>query len=108
MEAIFRLNTQAQMHARKRHDEYVVEAMITFQCVPLLVHELMVMKLWRERVLPKLETRLETEQRMQLMLYICVCFFINVFCTSLFFELILLTELLRDHLRLTAVDLPVS
>lgn len=49
-----RLNRQAHVSASEKSDEFVLEAMLTFQKMPVLVYDLILIEAWRERVLPDL------------------------------------------------------
>lgn len=49
-----KLNVQAALEADRGGEERVRDALIEAGKMPLLIHELLVMELWRTRVLPKL------------------------------------------------------
>mmetsp|Transcript_8990 Transcript_8990/g.33923 ORF Transcript_8990/g.33923 Transcript_8990/m.33923 type:complete len:382 (+) Transcript_8990:72-1217(+) len=53
-EALQRLNMQAHQSAKTNSDEFVVEALLTFEKVSLLVKELLVVEAWKEKALPHL------------------------------------------------------
>ncbi|CBJ28395.1 conserved unknown protein [Ectocarpus siliculosus] len=54
-----KLNLQAHQSAMARSDEYVLEALLTFDKLGVVVHELLAIEAWKEFVLPRL---LETER----------------------------------------------
>ncbi|CAM9495957.1 unnamed protein product [Ectocarpus sp. 4 AP-2014] len=54
-----KLNLQAHQSAMARSDEYVLEALVTFDKLGVVVHELLAIEAWKEFVLPRL---LETER----------------------------------------------
>merc|ERR1711907_14313 len=56
---IDRLNVQAHHSVANQTDEFVVEALITFDKLPLLVHELVLMETWKSRAMPQLMDELE-------------------------------------------------
>ena len=53
-EVIEKLNLQAHQSARTNSEDFVLEALITFEKLPVLVHELIVIETWREFVYPKI------------------------------------------------------
>lgn len=55
-QAIERLNQQAHQSARERSDEFVLEAMLTFDKMEVLIYDLVLIEAWREHVYPKLKT----------------------------------------------------
>lgn len=54
-ENIERLNLQAHHNVQTKSDEFVKSYLISYDKVNTLVHELLVMEIWREMVLPKLD-----------------------------------------------------
>lgn len=52
---ISKLNLQAHRNAQMHADEFVKEAMVSFDKVGLLIHELLVMDVWRQKLLPHLK-----------------------------------------------------
>lgn len=56
---IDRLNVQAHHCVINQTDEFVVEAMISFDKLPLLVHELILIEIWKAKALPALKEDLE-------------------------------------------------
>mmetsp|Transcript_1503 Transcript_1503/g.4396 ORF Transcript_1503/g.4396 Transcript_1503/m.4396 type:complete len:543 (-) Transcript_1503:1108-2736(-) len=50
-----KLNQQAHASARDKHDEFVLEAFLTFDKLGALVYDLILVETWRERVYPLLE-----------------------------------------------------
>lgn len=54
--AIERLNQQAHASAREKSDEFVLEAMVTFDKMETLVYDLVLVEAWREHVFPLLKT----------------------------------------------------
>lgn len=70
--AIHRLNVQAHNNVASRRDEYVVESFTSLDRLPVLVNDLLVAELWRERVLPELSSALDSSRtlvRPSLVLY---------------------------------------
>jgi len=53
-EYIEKLNVQAHVNVQMEADDFVGEALISFQKIPILVRELMAIEVWREKVYPKL------------------------------------------------------
>lgn len=51
---IERLNIQAHLNAVAMRDDFIAEALITHQKMPVLIHELIAIELWREKVYPAL------------------------------------------------------
>jgi hypothetical protein len=49
-----KLNLQAHQSARAHSDEFVLEAFITFDKLPCLIRDLLLVDVWREQVLPLL------------------------------------------------------
>eukprot|EP00053_Salpingoeca_punica_P010885 m.97285 g.97285 ORF g.97285 m.97285 type:complete len:466 (+) comp15523_c0_seq2:65-1462(+) len=54
-EYIEKLNIQAHINAATQTDEFVKEALISFSKIPILVHELVLIGVWREKVYPLLK-----------------------------------------------------
>lgn len=52
-----RLNLQSHQSAKAHTDEFVLEAFLTFDKLSTLVHELLVIEAWREKVYPLLAER---------------------------------------------------
>lgn len=51
---IEKLNMQAHHNALSKHDEFVKDAFVTHEKIPVLIHDLIVVEMWKERVLPHL------------------------------------------------------
>lgn len=49
-----KLNLQAHQNALSNSDEYILEAFLTFQKIPLLFHDLLVIEAWKDHVYPLL------------------------------------------------------
>lgn len=54
--AVERLNQQAHQSARERSDEFVLEAMLTFDKMEVLIYDLVLIEAWREHVYPMIKT----------------------------------------------------
>eukprot|EP00946_MAST-07B_sp_MAST-7B-sp1_P004997 g4997.t1 len=54
-EVLEKLNMQAHHCARSNSDDFVLEALVTFDKLPTIIHELVVIEAWRENVYPLLE-----------------------------------------------------
>ena len=54
-ESLERLNLQAHHNVQSKSDEFVKSYLISLDKVTTIVHELLVMEVWREKVLPKLD-----------------------------------------------------
>ncbi len=54
-EVLEKLNMQAHHCARTNSDDFVLEALVTFDKLPTIIHELVVIEAWRENVFPLLE-----------------------------------------------------
>ncbi len=59
------LNLQAHQSAMTNSDEYVIEAIITFNKLELLIHDLLVIEIWKEHVYPHLVDRLAGRNTMR-------------------------------------------
>lgn len=57
-EAIEQLNLQAHQSAQQQGDEFVLEALLTFDKLRTLVHELLVTEAWRVNVFPRIKKAL--------------------------------------------------
>ncbi|CAL8353935.1 unnamed protein product [Gadus morhua 'NCC'] len=53
-EYVVKLNMQAIISASSAHDEYVKELLVTHRKIPTLVHELILVEVWKQKVLPVL------------------------------------------------------
>jgi zinc finger MYND domain-containing protein 10 len=54
-EVLEKLNMQAHHCAKANSDDFVLEALVTFDKLPVIVHELVVIEAWRENVYPLIE-----------------------------------------------------
>ena len=57
-ELMEKLNLQAHQSARGHTDEFVLEAFITFEKLPMLIRDLILVDVWREQVFPLLVDQL--------------------------------------------------
>jgi zinc finger MYND domain-containing protein 10 len=64
-EVIEKLNLQAHQSARANSEDFVLEALITFEKLPVLIHELIVIETWKEFVYPKIEKDLAKQHSMR-------------------------------------------
>jgi predicted Zn-ribbon and HTH transcriptional regulator len=53
--ALDRLNVQAHHNVVAQTDEFVVEALISFEKLPVIVHELILIETWKHMCMPKLQ-----------------------------------------------------
>lgn len=53
-ESIEKLNLQAHQNAMTNSDEYVLEALLTFDKIDVLIHDLLIIEAWKENVYQKL------------------------------------------------------
>lgn len=53
-ERLEKLNLQAHQNAQQNSDEFVMEAILTFDKMSVLIHELLAIEAWKEHVLPEL------------------------------------------------------
>jgi len=53
--ALDRLNVQAHHNVVSQTDEFVIEALISFEKLPVVVHELILIETWKYSCMPKLE-----------------------------------------------------
>ena len=60
-----RLNLQAHQSARSNSDEYVLEALLTFDKVETLLHDLLLIEAWKENVYPELLDRVAGRNTMR-------------------------------------------
>ena len=51
------LNLSAHSHAQSKTDEYVLEAISTFEKLPVVIENMLALETWRDRVLPELKVR---------------------------------------------------
>jgi zinc finger MYND domain-containing protein 10 len=56
-ERLERLNFQAHQSAKAHSDEFILEAVLTFDKLETLVHDLLLIEAWREEVFPRLAAR---------------------------------------------------
>ena len=54
--ALERLNLQAHQNVQSKSDEFIKSFLISYDKLPTLVHELLVIEVWREKVLPLLRS----------------------------------------------------
>lgn len=56
-EILQKLNFQSHRNAMESRDEFVMEAFISFEKLPVLMHELLVIEAWKDHVLPRIQDR---------------------------------------------------
>ena len=56
---IEKLNLQAHQSAMTNSDEYVIEALLTFDKIKILIHDLLIIEAWKQHVLPLLRGRVD-------------------------------------------------
>ncbi|TPX32886.1 hypothetical protein SmJEL517_g04092 [Synchytrium microbalum] len=61
-----RLNIQAHYNVLNQNEEFITEALITFDKIPTLIHELLVINLWKTKVLPLIANSLPKEHAVKL------------------------------------------
>ena len=66
-----KLNMQAVISANANETEYVKEALLTFDKMPVLVHELIVAELWAERIFGEL-LKINYEPKNTFVIYLIV------------------------------------
>lgn len=54
---IEKLNLQAHQSAMTNSDEYIIEALLTFDKLEVLIHDLLIIETWKEKVFPLLRAR---------------------------------------------------
>ena len=59
------LNIQAHANAQRSSDPFVMEAVLTFNKLPVLVHELLVAEAWVWRVLPLVKEKIAARNSMR-------------------------------------------
>lgn len=62
---IEKLNLQAHQSAMTNTDEFVIEAILTFSKIDVLIHDLLIIELWKEHVFPLLVDRLAGRNTMR-------------------------------------------
>lgn len=65
-ERIEKLNLQAHISANSKHDEYVLEAISTFGKMETLIHDLLLIEIWKDSVYPLLVQDLAGRNSMRL------------------------------------------
>lgn len=65
MSLIEELNVQAALEANRGGEELVRDSLVERQLLPVLVHELLTMELWRAEVLPQILKRGKPESSFQ-------------------------------------------
>eukprot|EP01083_Nonionella_stella_P273011 926092_1 len=61
-----KLNIQAHHSAISRHDEFVVELFCSEEKIPVLIHELLVIEIWKEKVFPILKSEVSESASIKL------------------------------------------
>ncbi|XP_050413386.1 zinc finger MYND domain-containing protein 10 [Patella vulgata] len=70
-ERIEKINMQAVVSATQQSDEFVKEFLITFEKLPLLIHDLIVTETWKEKIFPEL-VAMKFEPKITFPLYIAL------------------------------------
>lgn len=63
---LVQLNHQAHQSAAAKSDEFVIEAILTFDKMPVIVHELLLIEAWKQFVYPKVCEQLASENGMRM------------------------------------------
>jgi hypothetical protein len=61
-----RLNIQAHHNAMTRHDEPIVDLMASHDVLPILIHELLVIEAWNEKIFPLLVAKITEESTVKM------------------------------------------
>jgi zinc finger MYND domain-containing protein 10 len=61
-----RINMQAHASALSNSDEYVLETLLTFDKIEVIIHELLIIEIWKEYVYPHLLDRLAGKNSMRI------------------------------------------
>jgi hypothetical protein len=69
-EAIELLNIQAHHNVSANQDEFVVEAFISFEKIPVLIHELIITESWKLKIAPLIEDELIKNQKQSIKPYL--------------------------------------
>jgi zinc finger MYND domain-containing protein 10 len=64
-EVIEKLNLQAHQSARANSEDFVLEALITYEKLSVLIHELIVIETWKDFIYPKIEKDLAKKHSMR-------------------------------------------
>jgi zinc finger MYND domain-containing protein 10 len=64
-EVLEKLNVQAHQSVMTNSDEYVLEAMLTFEKLDVLIHDLIVIEAWKEKIYPLLLDRVAGRNTMR-------------------------------------------
>ena len=65
MSLIEELNVQAALEAQRGGEELVRDSLVERQLLPIIVHELLTMELWRAEILPRILERGKPESSFQ-------------------------------------------
>ena len=65
MSLIEELNVQAALEAQRGGEELVRDSLVERQLLPVIVHELLTMELWRAEILPRILERGKPESSFQ-------------------------------------------
>ncbi|KAM9409050.1 zinc finger MYND domain-containing protein 10 [Pholidichthys leucotaenia] len=68
-ECIEKLNMQAIMDASAMHDEFVKEMLVSYGKIPVLVHEMILVEVWKQKVFPILCQLQEFDPKVTFQLY---------------------------------------
>jgi hypothetical protein len=63
--ALQQLNIQAHSNAQRNADPFVMEAVLTFNKLPVLLHELLVSEAWSWRICPLIKSRVAGRNAMR-------------------------------------------
>ena len=63
---IEKLNLQAHQSAMTNSDEYVIEALLTFDKVKVLIHDLLIIEAWKQYVFPLLKERVASRNSIRI------------------------------------------
>jgi len=69
-EFLEKLNVQMHINAGNETDEFVLEHLVSYEKIPVLIHELIATEVWKERVYPELK-KLDFAQKSTMTPYMC-------------------------------------
>ena len=74
---IEKLNMQAILSASSNETEYVKDALVTFEKMPVIIHELIAVELWTEKIFKEL-IKMNFEPKNTFIIYLIVSQIINI------------------------------
>ena len=74
-----RLNIQCHQSAQSKHDEYVVNEILTQDKLSIIIYNLVNIEIWKEKIFPLIVDKINEELSLKTYMIVCIPFSQNLF-----------------------------